>query len=309
MTRIRLYVGTDDGLRVVDADSATVTATALRDTPIRDISVGPTDPDRAWMACALGGSGLYRTDDAGETVMAVGLTDRWVWGVDRLPDGHLYAGTEPPDLLRREDEEFVALDGVHDVDGREDWTFGYEPYEAGHIHGVTAHPDRPRRLFAAVEIGGVLVSDDGGDQWQSRLTGADVHRLAIDPDDPDVVYAATESGVYESRDGGATWCEVDAVSGLYVKHLAFGPDGTLYAPAGDGMGDTDVRLFVRDDGWERRSTITDASMLAFAVADGRLYLQQSGSTGRLLASDDEGRTWTPTGPSLPRARCIAPVER
>lgn len=299
----RLYLGTDDGLRVVDTERGTVTAAALRDTPIRDVAVEPTDT--AWLACALGGSGLHRTVDAGESTTEVGLGDRWVWGVDRLPDGRLYAGTEPPGLFRRQGEEFVALDGIHDVAGREDWTFGYEPYEAGHVHGITAHPERPRRLFAAVEIGGVLVSHDGGERWESRLVGADVHRLVIASDDPDRVYAATESGLYESRDGGTTWTTVPPIDGLYVKHIAFGPDGTLYVPAVDGMGDTKVELFAHDDGWERRSTVTDASVLAFAVTDDRLLLQQSGDEGRLLASDDGGRSWTPIGPSLPRIRCIA----
>lgn len=308
----RLYLGTDDGLRVLDADGGdpTAVASALAGSPVRDVAVDPDDGDRAWFGAALGGWGLHRTADGGATVETVGFEDRWVWGVDRLPDGDLYVGTEPPGLFRAEDgATFAELDGVHDVAGRDDWRFGYEPFEAGHVHGCTAHPDRPGRLFAAVEIGGVLVSDDGGDSWRAALRGADVHRLAVDPADPDRVVAATESGVYESHDGGRTWECVGATEGLYVKFVVFGPGGACYAPAAADMGDTTVRLFVGDEGtWERRATVDGASVLAFAVVDGTLLLQRA-DDGRLLASDDGGRSWTPVGPALPRVRAIAAADR
>jgi len=304
----RLYLGTDDGVRVLDAAEMSVTATALSGNPVRDLAVGGTGPDTVWAGCALGGRGLHRVEDAGAAVESAGFEDRWVWGVDRLPDERLYVGTEPPGLFRREDGGFTRLDGIDEVAGREAWSFGYAPFEAGHVHGLTAHPTRPERLYGAVEIGGVLLSTDGGATWQSRLRGEDVHRLTVTPGDPDHVFAAAETGVYESRDAGDSWEVVDPTEGMYVKHLAYGPAGVLFAPAAGDMGDTDVRVFAYDDGWERRMTVPNASVLAFAVVDGALLLQQAGDRGRLLVSTDGGRTWDPVGPELPRVRCIRPVE-
>lgn len=236
---------------------------------------------------------------------SVQFNDRWVWGVDWLPDSRLYVGTEPPGLFRsNHGEEFTALDGIHKVDSREDWVFGYEPFEAGHVHGVTAHAGRPQRLFAAVEIGGILRSDDGGDTWQAHLPGTDVHRIAITPEDPDHVFAATETGIYESTDGGTTWQGVEATDGLYVKHLKFASDGTLYAPAASDMGDTEIQLFTHNGTWKQQEQLTGASVLAFAIVNGTLILQEASERARLLQSEDGGRTWTPVGPSLPRVRCI-----
>jgi hypothetical protein len=319
-----LYLGTDDGLRVLSvADEAvTVLERALEDRPVRDVAVDPANPDRAWAACGLGGHGLHRTTDGGATVDPACLTDRWVWGIDRLPDGYLYAGTEPPGLFRIRDGEAVELTGIHDVAGREDWRFGYEPYEAGHVHGLAAHPRRPQRLFAAVEIGGILVSDDGGDTWRARRQGADVHLLAVAPGDPDRAWAATESGVLETRDGGETWAVVEQTDGLYVKYVAVRPDSSVYALAAPDMGATDVGLFVRDGdvdesgarddtaadaAWTRRTTRADTSVLAFAAVDDTLLVQAAGDRGRLRYSDDGGRSWTAVGPELPRIRVIAPA--
>jgi photosystem II stability/assembly factor-like uncharacterized protein len=62
-------------------------------------------------------------------------------------------------------------------------------------------------MYAAVEVGGVLRSDDAGATW--RLLGgdvhADVHDLARHPQAPDLIYAATGGGRFRSRDGGQSW--------------------------------------------------------------------------------------------------------
>lgn len=298
-----LYLGTDEGLSGFDGTEQTITTSVLDGQPVRDLEIDTASDGTVWAGSALGGSGLYRIDARGDSVESVGFENEWVWGVDRLPDGHLYVGTEPPGLYRHDADGFTALEGIHDVSGREEWTFGYEPFEAGHVHGITAHADRPERLFAAVEIGGILVSDDGGETWELRLQGEDVHRLAFAPDSADHVFAATETGVYESEDGGATWHVVEATDGLYVKLLRHGPDGTLFAPAATDMGDTDVQLYAYDSRWNRRGTVSGASVLAFGLVDGTFLLQQAGETGRLLVSND-GDEWEAVGPSIPRIRCI-----
>jgi photosystem II stability/assembly factor-like uncharacterized protein len=50
-------------------------------------------------------------------------------------------------------------------------------------------------------------SGDGGQSWQRREDGLPdpVTRLALDPERPDVLFAAAGDGLFGSSDGGASW--------------------------------------------------------------------------------------------------------
>jgi photosystem II stability/assembly factor-like uncharacterized protein len=75
-------------------------------------------------------------------------------------------------------------------------------------------------VYAAVEVGGLLRSDDGGRRW--RLAGGsdgvptfgepasgtihpDVHAVHVHPSSADHVLAATAGGLFVSTDGGDRW--------------------------------------------------------------------------------------------------------
>ena len=92
----------------------------------------------------------------------------------------------------------------------------YSP-EAGCVRGFAFHGER---AYAAVEVGGVLRSDDGGETWRLAegsdgnpdLDGPpepfvypDVHSIDVHPSSPDLVFAPTGGGFYRSIDGGRTW--------------------------------------------------------------------------------------------------------
>jgi hypothetical protein len=60
--------------------------------------------------------------------------------------------------------------------------------------------------------GGVLKSSDGGASWTvsnpaGMFTGVDFTGLAVDPSNPQRLYASTSSGLFESADGGASWSQ------------------------------------------------------------------------------------------------------
>lgn len=89
-------------------------------------------------------------------------------------------------------------------------------------------------------------SEDGGSSW-SRIDTLPPETeptcLAIDPTDPDVLYAGLYEyegglGVIKSTDGGRTWTYVnEGLTDLFVPSLAIDPlmPARLYAATGDGV--------------------------------------------------------------------------
>ncbi|MEE4274058.1 MAG: hypothetical protein V2I67_20440 [Thermoanaerobaculales bacterium] len=100
------------------------------------------------------------------------------------------------------------------------------------VNSMAMHPDDPETLFIGTGEGyfreevrgtwlplrgaGIFVTRDGGASWAllESTTGEDFHwvnDLVVSSKDPDVIYAATRTGVHVSSDGGASW-EHDLVS-------------------------------------------------------------------------------------------------
>jgi photosystem II stability/assembly factor-like uncharacterized protein len=72
----------------------------------------------------------------------------------------------------------------------------------------------PETLYAAT-LAGLFKSTDGGGSWSATGLALPTTDLAIDPRDPDVLYAATDGGgVLRSSDRGTTWLAIN--SGLPV---------------------------------------------------------------------------------------------
>ena len=93
--------------------------------------------------------------------------------------------------------------------------------------------------------GGVFKSVDGGMTWtQTALSGQTIFSLAIDPNDPNTLYAGTGGNfgvrgrIYKSTDGGTTWSELDAGPVIRtVRALAVDPtDSNRVYAASEGTG-------------------------------------------------------------------------
>lgn len=86
------------------------------------------------------------------------------------------------------------------------WSFPPRP-ETHHVRWIEPDPHQPGRIFACIEAGALVRSDDGGRTWIDRVPGGpyDTHTLATHPIANDRLYSAAGDGYFESDDAGATW--------------------------------------------------------------------------------------------------------
>lgn len=178
-------------------------------------------------------SGLYRSTDGGRSWTGLGVPREEVYSVLGDPGGErLYAGTHPAHLYVSEDrgETWQELTGFQDLPSRDQWHTPRHRNEA-HVRSLGAHPDAPDRVVAGVEVGGVHVSEDGGETWIERRSGVhdDVHHVLIRGRDHYV--ASCGGGLYRTEDAGESWLRLDTdVDHTYFRE-AFAHDGVLYAAA------------------------------------------------------------------------------
>lgn len=189
--------------------------------------------------------GVYRSDDLGDSWQDAnqGLDThhiRWLAYHPEISDFEL-AGTEPAGIYISRDggESWQAAPELEELRQRFGWYLPYSP-AAGCVRGFALHGED---IYAAVEVGGVLVSRDGGESWKladgSRdyphsapppFIHPDVHSIAVHPTTAQMLYAPTGGGFYRSWDGGSTWtqlyhcyCRAVWVDPADPEHILLGP--------------------------------------------------------------------------------------
>jgi photosystem II stability/assembly factor-like uncharacterized protein len=137
--------------------------------------------------------------------------------------------------------------------------------------------------------GSVQASRDGGRTW--TVTGhppAAMIGLALSAAEQEKVYGATEAGLFESPDLGATWNKAEG-AGAPVTMVATTADGTVWAY------DVETGLRRKAPGADTFETAGPAfgndAILHLAAKDGELAAATY--RGALLRSTDGGQTWTP----------------
>ena len=79
----------------------------------------------------------------------------------------LYAGTQPAALFKSRDlgQSWSELPALRQVPGTEYWTFP-EPPRIAHTKMMVFDPRTPQRIYAAIEQGALLKTEDGGQSWR-----------------------------------------------------------------------------------------------------------------------------------------------
>lgn len=120
----------------------------------------------------------------------------------------LWVGSEPSALHRSSDggQTWTDFPSLLHLPSEPSWSFPPRPY-THHVRTILLDSHDPQRIFAGIELGGVMKSEDGGLTWQDRKPGSqfDVHSLTTTLTAPSRIYEAAGGGFAQSRDGGSTW--------------------------------------------------------------------------------------------------------
>jgi len=232
----------------------------------------PADPDRLYASQSSGwfGQTMQRSDDGGKSWQTVNNefvyegtpgTHQWydgtphpwefkrVWHLEPSPEDPdvVYAGVEDAALFRTGDggKSWKELPGLREVKGNL-----WQPGAGGMcLHTIVLDPARPGRMYVAISAAGAFRSDDGGSTWRpinrglhslyqlpdpDAEVGHCVHRLAMHPSRPEVLFMQKHWDVMRSDDGGDSWHEVSgnlpSDFGFVIDVHAHEPDTVYVVP-------------------------------------------------------------------------------
>ena len=276
----------------------------------------PVDPDRLYASQSSGwfGQQIQRSNDGGKTwepmnneftYDGIPGTHQWydgtphpwefkrVWHLEPSlsdPDT-VYAGIEDAALFRSTDggKKWQELSGLRGHGSGPRWSPG-----AGGmcLHTIVLDPSNPQRIFIAISAAGAFRTDDGGATWlpinqglrsahipdPTADVGHCVHRIAMHPSRPGILFMQKHWDVMRSSDGGDSWQEV---SGNLPTDFGFTIDVHAHEP------ETIYVVPIKSDS-------------EHYPPDGKL---------RVYRSRTGGNEWEPLTKGLPQSDCYVNVLR
>jgi photosystem II stability/assembly factor-like uncharacterized protein len=223
---MNLVLGTDDGVAVFEGQNEEWRPRYIRLEGHRLTAVAALG-QQIWAGMT---DGLWHSADGGDTWSPVypifGDSHVRAITVQREAQTLLLVGLEPAAILisRDDGQTWAKTPDVTALRDEHQWSLPYSP-AAGCVRAFAVHKER---FYAAVEVGGILRSDDAGASWR-LLEGdvhADVHDLATQTSDPDLLHVATGGGRFRTDDGGKNW---KLIGDGYTRAVWADPDqmGTL----------------------------------------------------------------------------------
>ena len=241
-TRKGTFILSSDGKR----DRWDISGPHFAGWEIYHVKGSPADPNRLYASqtSAWFGQVIQRSNDGGKTWEPVGNkfsydgvpgTHQWfdgtqhpwefkrVWHLEPSltdPDT-VYAGVEDAAMFRSVDggQTWQELAGLREAKGHL-----WQPGAGGMgLHTIVLDPSDPSRIFIAISAAGVFRTDDAGKTWRPMNSGLKsqgelpdpeaevghcVHRIAMNPARPDVLFMQKHWDVMRSDDAGASWQEI-----------------------------------------------------------------------------------------------------
>ena len=316
----------------------------------------PADPNRLYasQSSAWFGQLIQRSSDGGKTWETVGNKFTYEGAVGN----HLwYDGTQRPFEFARVwhlepslTDPDTAYAGIQDAalfqttDGGQTWrelpalrnhpsAAAWQPGAGGMcLHTILLDPSHPGRIFIAISAAGVFRSDDAGESWRpinrglrseqipdpTAEVGHCVHRIAMHPSRPSVLFMQKHWDVMRSDDAGESWTDVGGnlptdfgfpidvhshePNTIYVVPIK--SDSEHYVP------DAKLRVYRSRTGGHEWEALTKGlpqrhcyvnvlrdSMAVDALDPCGVYFGTSG--GQVYGSADAGDSWAPIVRDLP----------
>ncbi len=351
------FILSSDGKR----DNWTISGPLFGGWEIYHMKGSPVDPNRIYASqgSAWFGQVIHRSDDGGQTWDVAGNefaydgeagTHQWydgtphpweftrVWHLEpSLTDPDIvYAGAEDAALFRSGDggHTWVELPGLrgHGTGA------GWQPGAGGLcLHTILLDPRDANRIYVAISAAGAFRSDDGGQSWQAinqglrsdyipdpnAEVGHCVHRIALHPERPDVLFMQKHWDVMRSDNRGDLWHEISgnlpSDFGFVVDVHAHEPDTVYVLPIKSDSEhyppDGKLRVYRSRTGGNEWEALTKGlpqsncyhNVLRDAMAVDQLdecgiYFGTTG--GQVYASADAGDNWTAIATDLPRVLSV-----
>jgi photosystem II stability/assembly factor-like uncharacterized protein len=243
----------------------------------------------------------------------------------------VYAGVEDAALFRTTDggKSWHELAGLRGHGTGPQWAPG-----AGGLclHTILLDPQDPGRIFIAISAAGTFRTDDGGKTWKPVNRGLNslyipdptaevghcVHRIAMHPSRPEVLYMQKHWDVMRSDDAGESWYEVSGNLptdfGFPIEVHAHEPETVYVVPIKSDSEhfppDGKLRVFRSRSGgneWEGLTkglpqqdcyvNVMRDAMAVDSLEPCGVYFGTTG--GQVYGSADSGDTWAPIVRDLP----------
>jgi len=355
-TRKGAFVLTSDGKR----KAWDVAGPHFAGWEIYHLKGSPVDPNRIYASQSSGwfGQQIQRSEDGGRSWAPVdnkfaydgtpgthqwydGTAHPWefkrVWHLEPSltdPDT-VYAGVEDAALFRTTDggQTWQEMPGLRGHGSGPNW----HPGAGGMcLHTILLHPTDPKRIFIAISAAGAFRTDDGGTTWKpinrglrsqyipdpEAEVGHCVHRIALHPSRPDVLFMQKHWDVMRSDDAGDSWHEVSGNLptdfGFPIDVHAHEPDTIYVVPIKSDSEhyppDGKLRVYRSRTGGGEWEALTKGLPQehcydlvfrhALAVDDTGEILAIGSTTGSVWVSEDAGHAWTLVTAHLPPVYCV-----
>jgi hypothetical protein len=166
---------------------------------------GAWSPVTAGVLAVGTNEGVFYSSDVGHTLTyrSTGIDAAYLYNISasRSPGAQVYAT-----FLPGQNGIFRHVTGGWQLTNKSDLTAAFGA--ASSFSGLAVDPGNSSIVYAGT-WGGIAKSVDGGNSWtvpSSYFSGNLPYSIAIDPNDTQVVYVASQqTGISRSPDGGATW--------------------------------------------------------------------------------------------------------
>ena len=268
--------------------------------------------------------GVFRSDDGGESWadMQVPADSRPIYSLlvhPGAPDT-IYAGSDPAAIFKSQD-------------GGATWRRLATVQPEGAITGcfpvrvlkMAINPSDTDHIYAALEVGGVIRSLDGGESWEDISGGLlelshephlrncilsddltegmmDLHALTVSAEQPGTLWIANRMGLFVSEDRGDSWREfgIGRFSDLqYGRDLMVSPhDPKVFVAAlSDSSRGVAGSVYRSDDtgaNWQRidHDISIDSTLMTVTVSrrdPSRIFC--GARAGQIFGTEDGGKNW------------------